>query len=394
MNYIIPKRSLEDLSSSGYGRSTVPFVPSEEDVLSSLEKFSENVEEAASRDAVLRVFRHNPQSIIMFRHVRSGETGFVAILPLNVAGHIALADDTLSTGDPQLEYVCPAGKAPHSVYVWGIGISHRTAGGIAHVMDFLSQPEFVGATLYCKAANAKAEKLFLSLGFTKGAMMHGTWRPDLMEFARAESHRLDQKDDNATPLYDSYRRETATAGAIGIKLVHNIQELTQVLMIRGASYLGEQNIPWSEDVDGNDFCAAHLIGYVGNEPASCVRVRFFSGFVKLERLAVLPQYRSTPIATRTVRAAIEYARAKGYCRFYGQTERSVFPIWRRFGFALRPEKGLQYMTEREYVEGDMVTSPAPNPITPRSGGYVLLRPEGQWHRKSDFEAGTASACSL
>jgi GNAT superfamily N-acetyltransferase len=363
------------------------FVPTEQDVIELLNRFSADVGGAAGREAVLRIFKHNPETVISFRHVSSGETGFVALLPLNRGGHIALADRRLSTTDPSVDYVCRAGRKPHSIYVWGIGVSHKTSGGIAHVMEALSQPHLAHATLYCKAANSKAERLFLSLGFTRGAMMNGTWRSDLMEYSRENGHDASDEEvpSNARPLYDSFDPANAAEDEIGIKVVHNSEELTKVLMIRGAAYLGEQGIPWSEDVDGNDFCGAHLIGYVGREPASCVRVRFFAGFVKLERLAVLPHFRSTNIATRTVRAAIEFARAKGYTRFYGQTEQNIFPIWKRFGFVLRPEKGLQYMTEKEYVEGDMVTEPHKNPINPCSGGYVILRPEGQWHRESEFD---------
>ncbi|MCC2111058.1 MAG: hypothetical protein KDJ16_03380 [Hyphomicrobiales bacterium] len=281
--------------------------------------------------------------------------------------------------------------------MWGISISHKTSGGIAHVMKVLSEPKYAHATLYCKAANARAERLFLSIGFTKGAMINGFWRPDLMEYTRPETQIEAANDDRPTettpPIYDSFNPENVAGGRIGIKLVHTSEELLQVMMIRGAAYLGDQGLPWAEDVDRNDYCGAHLIGYVGNEPAACLRVRFFAGFVKLERLAVMPRFRKTSIAMRIVRAGIEYSRMKGYTRFYGQTELSVFPIWRRFGFVLRPGEGINYLTERSYIEGDMVTEPANDPITPMSGGNVLVRPEGQWHREGvlENEPGTGEA---
>ncbi len=378
------ERRLDLIASGGHGKR-VEVIPSDGELLLTLsERFSAEVPNSADKDAVLRVFHHNPEAFLTFRNKSTGAIGFIAILPLNKAGTIALADGRLSTIDPQTDFLCQQNRRPNSIYIWAIGINHSTAGGIAHGMRLMESRKYANVPLYCRPANEKAERLFLTLGFAQGAMIGGYWHDDLMVFTHSEdiedSSGSDQQSHEQRPAYDSFPAADAEPGAIGLKVVHTIEELSQVFMIRGAAYIGEQAIPWSEDVDGNDFCAAHLIGYVGREPAACLRLRFFSNFVKLERLAVLPHFRKTPIATRIVRAGIDYARAKGYCRFYGQTERHVFPIWKRFGFVLRPGDGINYQTDRTYVEGDMITDPVAEPITPYSGEYILLKPEGQWHR--------------
>ena len=48
--------------------------------------------------------------------------------------------------------------------------------------------------------------------------------------------------------------------------------MAKIFSIRAATYLSEQPCLYSEEFDGNDFCASHLIGYVDGDPAGCVRM--------------------------------------------------------------------------------------------------------------------------
>ena len=106
----------------------------------------------------------------------------------------------------------------------------------------------------------------------------------------------------------------------------------RVMTIRSAVYMAEQECPYDEEFDGNDFSATHLIGYVGNEPAACLRVRYFADFAKIERLAVRHEFRKTRLAFQIVRAGIELCRAKGYRRIYGHSQKRLLNFWGRFGF--------------------------------------------------------------
>src|SRR6266700_4942311 len=97
-----------------------------------------------------------------------------------------------------------------------------------------------------------------------------------------------------------------------IHVARSLSDLMQVVAIRAAVYLAEQNCPYDEEFDHNDFCAMHLIGSVGNEPAACMRIRFFAEFAKLERLAVRREFRGTSLAVDICRSAKELCRLKGY----------------------------------------------------------------------------------
>src|SRR6266704_2858045 len=110
---------------------------------------------------------------------------------------------------------------------------------------------------------------------------------------------------------DSWRRSarvSADGRAISIRVAASLSDLMQVVAIRAAVYLSEQCCPYDEEFDSNDFCALHLIGSIDNEPAACIRIRFFAEFAKMERLAVRHEFRRTSRAFDMVRAAKELCR--------------------------------------------------------------------------------------
>src|SRR5437879_9521358 len=98
--------------------------------------------------------------------------------------------------------------------------------------------------------------------------------------------------------------------ATTIRLARDPSDLMLVTAIRSSVYLAEQDCPFEEEFDGNDMVAAHFIGFVGNEPAGCLRVRFFGDFAKVERLAVRHQFRRTRISFKLVQASFACVKGK------------------------------------------------------------------------------------
>lgn len=77
--------------------------------------------------------------------------------------------------------------------------------------------------------------------------------------------------------------------------------------------------PFKEEWDGNDFTASHLLARVNGEPAGTLRIRYFGGFAKVERLAVLPKFRQKRygrmgVAFELGDYAIEFLLRKGITR--------------------------------------------------------------------------------
>jgi predicted GNAT family N-acyltransferase len=155
--------------------------------------------------------------------------------------------------------------------------------------------------------------------------------------------------------------------------------------IRAAVFMMEQNCPYDEEFDGNDRTATHIIGYVDGEPAATLRIRYFSDFVKLERLAVLPRFRRTLIAKEVVNTGIDFCRRKGYRRMYGHIQKRLLHFWSRFGFRPFETNHPLVFSDHEYivVAGDL--EPHNDPITMHSLPQVLIRPEGKWDEPGILE---------
>lgn len=385
--YIAVKpRHLRDLDTGRYARALVAYTPTPAIIIRLMEIARGRIDGLADIDVVLKVMRHNPETVSVFARsawqpeIAEQPLGFLAHLPLNRDGVDALFNGHLDTSNPDIHFICRQSEKPAAIYFWGLLAEPATVGGIALVMERMTSDKYRNLLVYCKAANVQARQLFLSLGFTDGATHRGLHAPHIMTCGFASCEPVPR------PPFDTYR-PGAGYDVVGIKVVHDAEELLKVRTVRAATYLAEQNTPYSEDVDGNDFSATHLLGYVGEEPAGCIRIRYFAGFVKLERLAVLSRFRRTRLALSLVKAAIEFARMKGYVRFYGQAEAEVIKLWAHFGFVPRKGPGLQYLTNKISFEGDLQVPAHPEPLSPYSGAEVLLRPEGQWDRPGTLEQG-------
>ncbi len=168
--------------------------------------------------------------------------------------------------------------------------------------------------------------------------------------------------------------------SISVRIARNPNDLMLVTAIRSAVYLAEQGCPIDEEFDGNDLVAAHFIGFVGDEPAACLRVRFFGEFAKVERLAVRHQYRRSTIAFRIVKASVEYIRRKGFRRIYGQAQDRLVDFWSHFGAKPLPNSRKIIFSDFSYTEMLLEIEPTTDAITLDSDPYVIIRPEGEWDR--------------
>lgn len=387
-------RDLDSMDFERVARGLIAFAPSVESIGPLLQRASLEIPGLAKLDMVLRVYGHNPDCLFAIARANNAieamrePGGFIAQLPLNRAGMRALFSGALDTADPDLRYLCRQNERPAAIYIWAIFVSHKLAGGIGLVMERLSSSKNRAAPLYCKATSDKSWNFFLTLGFHPGVIWHGHVLPELMEYRRAGTTRAAEgRTSNASgadrPLYDTVAdpaQDFPEDNRLGITVVHRMDDLLKVLSVRAATYVVEQDCPHAEEFDGNDFTATHLLGYVGSEPAGCLRIRYFAEFAKLERLAVISRFRQTSLAFHLIKAGVEFCRAKGYRKFYGHAEPRVVKLWERFGFRPRTAEASFSFSNLEFVEGDLEVPLDPAALTSRSDPYVLVRPEGQWSK--------------
>ena len=145
----------------------------------------------------------------------------------------------------------------------------------------------------------------------------------------------------------------APALRVATTTASNAEHIQQVFAIRAAVFMSEQNCPYEEEFDGNDYCATHVIGFVEERPAAVIRVRYFAGFAKLERLAVLKPYRGTPVTRAIVEAALEICRRKGNERVYGHSQARLVGFWEKFGFRPMARNFPRAFSDHAYVESSV-----------------------------------------
>ncbi|MDB5488559.1 MAG: family acetyltransferase [Reyranella sp.] len=163
---------------------------------------------------------------------------------------------------------------------------------------------------------------------------------------------------------------------ITIKLASTSDEMMQCFMLRAAVFMGEQQCPYWEEYDGNDYTASHLILYVDGEPAASIRVRWFAGFAKLERAIILKRYRSYGLFLPFVHWAKEFCRKKGYPKAYLHGQRRLWPIFEKDGFRKVDDKVFHF-SDHEYGAFACDLEVGDHAPTVTTDPMVLNRPEDQ-----------------
>jgi predicted GNAT family N-acyltransferase len=175
------------------------------------------------------------------------------------------------------------------------------------------------------------------------------------------------------------------APKIEVRPVRSFEDMAMIFAVRSSTYISEQFCLYSEEFDGNDFCATHLIGFIDGDPAGCIRMRYFGDFVKVERLAVRREYRRSRLAFKLVREALALARLKGFKRFYGHARLDLVPFWAMFGFREMAERPLFKFADVEYREMELDGEADENPIGIGDDPMVTIRPEGAWDEPGPLE---------
>lgn len=380
------KHKLDELDPARIARHLVLFKPTETIVEDLMAKARMDIPGLADTGEVLRVFRHNPICIMaLARKSRfdiaapAGE-GFVAVLPLNKLGLQILALGALDATHPDLRLIAKPDERPAGLYMWAVFAPGPLAAGIALFMQRVSTEQYSGVNLYSRPNTDVGRRYNEVLGLTKGVHIEHIEAPDIWIFSRKSE----------IPLYDSYV-PGAGKKEIGVTVARTFEDLSRVIAIRSAVYIGEQECPYDEEYDGNDLAATHLIAYVGDEPVGCMRVRCFADFAKIERLAIRKEFRKTRAAFQLVRAGFKLCQKKGYTRVYGHSQTRLVNFWSRFGFRVAEDAKRFVFSDFDYVEIIADIERDPDAVTIGNDPYVIIRPEGRWHKQGILEQSAARA---
>jgi len=380
-----PEHAIDQLDSKSLARRLVVFTPTGPVIDQLFVRASLEIDGMTGLDVVRRVASRNPDSLWAItrrdKHdvARPSAEGFVAFLMLNDAGLSRLVDGTLDTQAPDPDLLAAQNEKPAGIYVWALHARGTLAAGISLVFEKLSTPKYAGVDLYARAVTPDGHRFLEAIGFKPGALVSGIVASHLHVFRRVFAPPRKR-----APIYDSYQRNLPRT-EVSVTVARTIEDFMRVVTIRSAVYVGEQECPFDEEFDGNDFSATHLIGYIGDEPAACLRIRYFADFAKVERLAVRREFRKTRLSFQISKAAIELCRTKGYSRIYAHAQKRLLNFFERLGFRPLPGRREFSFSDFDYVEIVLDTTPHPQAIAFGADPYLLIRPEGRWHEPGILE---------
>ncbi|AMK23113.1 MULTISPECIES: GNAT family N-acetyltransferase [Sphingomonadaceae] len=322
---------------------------------------------------------HNPDifQLIEGNGLPPGSMPFLAYLPLTSDGARALIEGRFKGSAPDLALVCRGDEVPSAIYIWLIFAPAAFGPTVKALAPFLGRLSPDGCPLFTRAVTGHTAKLFPAMGFVAAQSVYPSAPRDLLSLPPLSGF----------PVFGIDHRRGS--GEIEVGVARTVEDLLKAFSVRAATYISEQECPYEEEFDGNDFCATHLIGRIDGEPAGCIRIRFFADFVKLERLAVRKEYRTSRLAFRLVREAIGYCRRKGYRRAYGHSRVDLTRFWGLFGFKPLSDRSSFAFSNVEYVELEADLGIDPNPIVIGANPYILIRPEGDWDSPGPLDRSAA-----
>jgi predicted GNAT family N-acyltransferase len=371
-------------------RRLVVFSAGAADIEALLPRARQEMGGGASNEVVHRVARHNPDAIWgiarrdRYAEGRAAAEGYLAFLMLNAEGVDAMFAGRLDMTNPPLQLLCRQHEAPAAIYVWGVYARGGIAGGVPLAFEKVWSPLYRSAPLYARAATTQGFRMLESLGFTRGAIHDGESFPQFHMYPRGKSIK------QTRAVYDSHLDGgDDDDDDVSITVVRSIEDFMRVVTVRGATFVAEQDCPYAEEFDGNDFSASHLLSYVGNEPAGCLRIRYFAEFAKLERLAVRHEFRNRSMGTRLMQAGVELCRMKGYRRIYGRAQKDLLGYYENMGWRRLEGSAEFFFSDYAYVEIVLDTEPSPDAIRLGMDPYVLMRAEGRWDRPGILDRSAA-----
>ena len=368
------KHKLDELDATRVAKHLVLFRPNEPAVESLMAKARLSVPGLAATEDVLKVLRYNPDCMFAvtrksrFNPASPEGEGFIAVLPLNDLGMRLLAADALNTANPDTRFLARPNERPAGIYMWCVFAPGVLAAGMALFMDKVASEQYAGVSLYSRPNTDVGRKFNEALGAVEGAKVGSVVAPHLWVFSRTPQ----------PPIYDSYGPDAA-ANQVGVTIARTFEDLARVIAVRSAVYIGQQECPFEEEFDGNDLCATHLLGYVGHEPAGCMRIRYFADFAKIERLAIREEFRKTRTAFQLVRAGFRLCQKKGYTRIYGHSQKRLVNFWSRFGFRVMEDAQSFVFSDFDYIEIVADIERDPDCVAIGADPYAIIRPEGRWH---------------
>lgn len=135
--------------------------------------------------------------------------------------------------------------------------------------------------------------------------------------------------------------------------ITNPKELEHAFEIRRKVFEIEQNVSREEEFDENENTSIHFLASVDTVPAGTARWRITKDGIKLERFAVLQEFRNRKVGSQVLKKVLEDVIPLNK-KIYLNAQLRAIPFYEREGFVTEGE----IFTEANILHKKMVLSPA------------------------------------
>ena len=118
--------------------------------------------------------------------------------------------------------------------------------------------------------------------------------------------------------------------SIEIKQISSFENLEEAFAIRRQVFCIEQNVPEEIEMDEFDDTATHILAYNDDKPVGTTRWRFTKEGVKMERFAVLKEFRGKGVGEALVKYTLDELKDNDF--IYLNAQESVIEFYENFGF--------------------------------------------------------------
>ena len=137
------------------------------------------------------------------------------------------------------------------------------------------------------------------------------------------------------------------------KIVKDFSDLQKCFSVRTIVFCEEQKCSPSLENDGLDFTALHFLATINDEPIATARMRIFIDSVKIERLAVLKEYRGRGVGKNMFTFILNQINKTGSQKIKLNAQAYLVKFYENFGFIKQGEKFLEANIEHYYMEKEI-----------------------------------------
>jgi predicted GNAT family N-acyltransferase len=122
---------------------------------------------------------------------------------------------------------------------------------------------------------------------------------------------------------------------VHVNVARSEEEISAAFDIREKVYIDEQQIDRDDEFDQFEDISRHFVAYADGNACGAARWRFTQEGAKLERFAVLPEYRRLGVGAALVAAVIDDVQSRPEYEgqlLYLNAQESAMPLYTKFNF--------------------------------------------------------------